>query len=817
MTGFTFRLSHAIMRRGWLSLLVLFGITAIFGLGLRNVELKTIFSDLLPKNHEYVKVFKDHPNFGNPLTVTIMVKRTDGGDIYNPETLMKIWNLTRDVDLTPGVDHDQILSVATEKARFTEATPDGIDSQPLMGDHAPATPEEIAAFRAAVFKSPNVRNFMISPDGSATLITATFIERLLDYGVVFEHMQKLTKEADDDKHDLYLAGQPILTGWVYHYEFEMLGIFAVTIVALVLSLMLYMRNVAGVVGPMMTGLVSAIWGFGFVGWLGQPIEPLIMVVPLLLVARSFSHCVQATERYYEILFHLGDKRKAAEISLAVMMTPGVVGIITDTVGLFLIALAPIPVMERFAVFCGFWAIALVPASVFLTPLMLQILPAPRNIAHIVSSAENEKTGGHGMIRDILNFTAHLSFGRRGWITAVVVVVLSVYSTWVALGLKIGNPVEGSNLLWEDSEFNVAFGQINRHFPGLNTLEIVFEAKGDDVMNRVARKADTILTMSRLQRMLEMQDSRPEATLSFADYLPEANRLFSGGNPKWAPLDPNDASVGAAAGAVMVGTSPKAFLHVTDFEQRNATVSLWYKDNKQETVDDALARTKAAVAEIGTDHEEFTVRLATGTIALQQSINETVDEYQWTILFWLNVVILFVCGAAYRSLVAGVILLIPVNLSNVMLAMLMAHMGIGLDVNTLPIAAIGIGVGIDYGIYLLTRICEEFQQYKKMEPAIVAAVTTTGKAIFFTASIVVVGIMPWYFMSELKFLADMGLLLVILMLINMVSALIMVPLLTWIINPKFVRSENQALGEGVDLSVFMDKDAPAAKQAGLAAE
>lgn len=804
------------MRRGWLSLAVLLGITALFGVGLRNVELKTIFSDLLPKNHEFVKVFKDHPNFGNPLTVTIMVKVVDG-DIYNAETLKKIWDMTRDVDLTPGVDHDQILSIATEKARFTEATPEGIDSQPLMGDHPPATPEEIAAFRAAVYKSPNVRNFMISPDGTATLITATFIERLLDYGVVFDALQKLTKGADDAKHDIYMAGQPVLTGWVYHYEEQMLTIFGVTLAALIISLLIYMRNVAGVVGPMMTGLVSAIWGFGFVGWLGQPIEPLIMVVPLLLVARSFSHCVQATERYYEILFHLGDKRKAAEISLAVMMAPGVLGIITDTVGLFLIALAPIPVMERFALFCGFWAIALVPASVFLTPLMLQIMPKPKNIAQIVSAVESEKTGGHGMIRDLLDFTARLTFGKRGWVSAGVIVIISVYSTWVALGLKMGNAVEGSNLLWEDSEFNVAVGQINRHFPGLNTLEVVFEAKGDNVMNRVARKAETVITMNRLQRMLESQESRPTATLSFADYLPEANRLFSGGNPKWAPLDPNDAAIGAAASAVMVGTSPKAFLHVTDFEQRNATVSLWYKDNKQETVDDALARTRAALEEIGYDHKEFTIRLGTGTIALQQSINETVDEYQWTILFWLNLVILITCGLAYRSIVAGIILLIPVNLSNIMMAMLMAHMGIGLDVNTLPIAAIGIGVGIDYGIYLLSRICEEYQQYKKMEPSIVAAVTTTGKAIFFTASIVVVGIMPWYFMSELKFLADMGLLLVILMLINMVSALVMVPLLTWLINPKFVRSEDLFIGEGVDLSVFMDKDAPAAKQAGLAAE
>src|SRR3546814_9040056 len=107
-----------------------------------------------------------------------------------------------------------------------------------------------------------------------------------------------------------------------------------------------MRNVVGIVTPIVTSLVAAVWGFGFVGWLKSPIEPLLMIVPLLLVARSFSHCVQFTERYYEIYAHVGDRVKAAEITMGVMMAPSVLGIFTDIVGIFLIAIAPIPAMER---------------------------------------------------------------------------------------------------------------------------------------------------------------------------------------------------------------------------------------------------------------------------------------------------------------------------------------------------------------------------------------------------------------------------------------------------------------------------------------
>jgi predicted RND superfamily exporter protein len=361
-------------------------------------------------------------------------------------------------------------------------------------------------------------------------------------------------------------------------------------------------------------------------------------------------------------------------------------------------------------------------------------------------------------------------------------------------IKVGNPVEGSNLLWQDSEYNVAVSEINKNFAGLNTLEVVFEAKDQNNPSRVARQFETVFSMLSLQKQLEKGEQPPVATLSFADYLPEANRLFSGGHPKWAPIDHNQMAVTAASNAVMVGTGPKAFLHVTDFVQQNATVSLWYKDNKQETVDRALAQANEALAQIGVDHDAFRIRLGTGTIALQQSINDTVDYYQWIILGLLNLVILVTCGLAYRSFVAAVLLLIPVNVSNLFLGAVLVQMGIGLDVNTLPITAIGVGVGIDYGIYLLSRICEEYNSSEDVGLSIERAIATTGKAIFFTATIVLVAILPWYFLSGLKFLADMGLLLVMVMLINMLVALVLLPLEIWLVKPRFLKQKNSRMTE-----------------------
>jgi predicted RND superfamily exporter protein len=249
----------------------------------------------------------------------------------------------------------------------------------------------------------------------------------------------------------------------------------------------------------------------------------------------------------------------------------------------------------------------------------------------------------------------------------------------------------------------------------------------------------------------------------------------------------------------MGSNAKNYGHVTDFTMQNGTLSLWYKNNKQETVDMALDQAKRAVESVGVDHPNFRIRLATGAIALQQSVNDVVHANKWLILGCLNVIILFVVSYAYRSFVAGFILLIPVNLSNAMLEAVMVLLGIGLDVNSLPIASIGIGVGIDYGIYLVSRMCEEYQDSKDYGAAIQHAIQTSGKAIFFTATIVLISILPWYFMSKLKFLSDMGLLLVMVMTINMVISLIVLPLLVWWVKPKFIASEDQLISEKMDLS------------------
>ena len=526
-------------------------ITLVFAAGIPRVDIRTIFTDLLPADDPFVQTFRDHPGFGNPLTVTIMVKRSDGQTIYSHETLQKVWDLTRDVDLIPGVDHDRIISITTEKANYAEATPSGIQMLPLMGDKVPEDPEEIAELSKRVDRSPSARTFLVSKDQTATLIRVAFHEDGLDYGDVFSRLRVLSEQASDSNHVVRLVGQPMLTGWVYKLQKQTYVIFGATLLLLVLALIFYMRNFAGVLVPIACSFTAAIWGFGFVGWIASPIEPLLMVVPLLLVARSFSHCIQYTERYYEVYGHLRDRRKASEATLAVMMAPSVLGIFTDFTAIAAIGVAPIPAMQRFALFCGMWAIFLIPTGVMLIAILLSYLPTPQNIDAIVGGGKER--GVHRAQKKLLESMSGLVHGKPARVTTLVLVVLSLVAVYAAVQIKVGNPVEGSNLLWEESDYNTGVRDVNNHFPGVNSLEIILESKNpDDVAHRAARSAEAYTISKKIQRIAESGDNPAQGTRSFADYMEEGNRLYSGGSPKWLALDPEERAVTAAGSAIAFG-------------------------------------------------------------------------------------------------------------------------------------------------------------------------------------------------------------------------------------------------------------------------
>ena len=758
--------------------IVILLVTSFFAWEVRNLDISTRFSDLYPRNHPYTKLFEKYPGFGSPFTVSLVIQ-VKKGTIYSPQTLQKIQEATRQVDLIPGVDHDQIFSIASRKVKYVEATIGGIQASNLLTGPVPQTAEEIAKLREKTRSTGGVIGALISIQEDAALIQATFIERLTDFNVIFNAINDLIKKLQDENHEVYASGQPMLTGWVYHYQREMYTIFGIGLLAMALFLVFHFRNISGVVTPLVVGITSAIWGFGFAGLLGYNLDPLIIVVPVLLVARALSHSVQMCERYFEIYNETRDVKKASVESLISLFPPGVVGILCDTAGLFIIAIAPIRLIEKLAYVCGLWSLTLVVTAILLTFLLLTYLPAPENVQNVVLTSERKS----GFLYRIFSSIALFSSTRRWAVgTCLFFLAVTVLSGWWASQRGIGDVHPGTPLLWPNSPYNTAIKRINERFAGSDVLQVVVEG------NRVegVRNSAALDLMQRFQRYME-RDTEVGGTFSFADLVPQVNRLFHGGFPKWGVVPEADADAAMLFQLAMTGASPGDFdrLFTRDFAAAN--INIWYKDHRGETVERALKRAQGFM-----DHDKSTanhgpnVRLASGTIGLLGALNETIGRLEIVTVLLISLVIFVITTFVYRSFTAGLLLTVVSNIANLMTSAVMYHLGIGLDVNTLPIGAVGMGIGIDYNIYLMSRMCEEYRRNPDYAKLIPASIFTTGKAIFFTAATMVMGIILWYFMSSLRFQADMGLLLSSVMMAHVILALFFQAAFMMILQPKFIQ-------------------------------
>ncbi len=774
------RASDLFIRGRWVYLLICAALTVFFSVGLTRVTVKTIFSDFVPTDNAITDVFRRYLNFGNPLLVQILVKAKEGS-IYTPDGLAKVFRLTQAVDLIPGVDHEHVISIASPKIRMTKATPRGVMSLPVMEDVAPKTQAEADEVRRRAREAKAVSGILVSKDEKAALVEVGFREGTADYEQVFHQVNDLISKESDSNYEVVAAGRVMLVGWVYLYGRQALWIFIASLLIIGVMHFDYMRSFTGAATPLIAATVATIWGVGAGGWLGLNIDPMTLVIPVLLTARALSHSVQMTRRYYETLYEQGNQLTAASSSLEAMFAPALLAIICDALGLYFVWFVPVPLLKKMAILYGTWSMLLIPAIELLTPVLLAVLPPPRDVSiFITRTAPSLSTR---LISPLQRFFARTISPQWRAASAIFVVLSGVFAFYYSAKRPVGNVEVGSPLLFPQHPFNLAEREINESLAGTTFLNVIWEGK----VNQAVRTAALSESMSHFQDRIDDMNGAA-ATLSIADLMAPANALINGGNPKWLPVDHSNAAVGGTISVLTFGSSVRNLSRVVDYELKSGDVILWYKDLKHSTVEKAIATVRKALGPLldkGT--KEFDVKLGAGPVALQYVTDEVVREADIRILVYLLAGIFAISAITYGSLVAAGVLLVPLLLSQFFTGMVMYFKGIGLDLNTLPVNAIGLGVGIDYGIYLLSRICDEYQVAGDgdVTAASERAIDTAGEATLFVAATITLGVLPWYFMAGLKFLSDLGFMLVLTMAFNAVMAMIVVPLEVVLLKPKFL--------------------------------
>ncbi len=758
-------------------LCLLGAITVFWAFQIPRVEMYSQFSDLLPQQHPYIHAYNHHKAlFGGAANVLTMVLRVKDGDIFTKATLEKVKLLTEQMALITGVDHNQIASIYHIKIRNLKTSPGGmIRSVPVLPAEIPSDPQTLTALRLEMFNNDIVYNQYISADGKAALILAGFNEERLDYREIYRQITALKDQVEDHNTILYVAGEPMLKGWVWHFTDELFLIFILTGALVLTALLLYFRRAYGILIPLFGALMQGVWGLGWIGWWQTNLDPLILVIPLLITARAISHGVQLVERYFEALDADKDQERAAFTCMDDLFLPGVTSVISDAGGILVLAVATIPLIQKLAYFTGgFWAFANLFCLTHLMPILLSYFPQPQRTAHVIPR----------WMQTVLTWLGELTTSRIGrWVIVGSGALIIAFGLRTALNVPIGEQESGSPLLWRDSHYNVSVREINNQFAGSTQLVIYLEGERDHIL----KEPRVIATLEEFRRYMLTQ---PEAggTRELATLLKSINRLWHYNDPAWQILPPDRMATANFLLVYEMGApNSGAILEYTDRMFRNGQFVVFYKNATGDTIREAIARAKKFIAEHPLPDLQF--RLAGGLIGTTAALNEEIDRTEKKAAALVILTVYALVLLSYGSFAAANMVLMALVAAGVASYMYISFMGIGLHINSLPVTAVGMGIGVDYILYIVDRIRREVPRAGgDMIQGIKNTIFTTGMAVTLTGVTMIAGILPWYFLSSLRFSAQMAVLLAILMMTHWLSALILTPAMFAIFKPKFAQGE-----------------------------
>jgi uncharacterized protein len=771
--------------------IVTYAITAIFGYFALQLEMFTSFGDLVPYRHPFIAVHNKYAGqFGGANNVSIMVEVKDG-TIFNVDTLTKVFEITQHVDVLDGVNHDAIESIGHRATRYLTMQGGSIATPPVMR-RAPANERDVEEIQTIVHHSENLHGILVSLDDKAALIRANFHEGRINYRKIFYDVnEKIITPYQDANTTIWVAGEPRLYGWVYHYTSEVWFIFGVSTVLLWILLYVYFHDWRGALRPTLTGAISAVWGLGMIKLIGFPMDPLSLVIPFFVTARAVSHSVQMHDRYYEEYHRAGwKKEKAIVASFAELFEPTMSGIVTDALGMLVIILVPVVILQRIAISASLWVASVAISELILNPIVYYYLKAPEK--------EKVLTREEGWFQAVCNRWGATIVTRKGrWGAVAFWVITFGLAATQFQHLTIGDPTAATPILQNDSPYNQSHIRIQKFFGGVEPLIVVVEGR-----EKGALKEPSVLElMEAFQRDIE-QDPVIGYSFSLADIIKSINMVFYDIQPRWGVIPVEIGRVANLFFFYFAGSPPSETVKYLDPSYTNAHVTFFCRNHQGDNVKRVIERCRDFIAANVTDESKVDLRLAGGLIGVTAAANEEIlkNDILMNLLGFGTIFVIVVF--TYRSFVAAILMIVPLLLANGWINAYLGFMNFGINLQSLPVVTVGVGFGIDYGLYIVSRSVEEYADHGDAEQAVARAVGTSGKAVTFTAISLIIATMSWAF-SEIRFNADMGLLLALWMTISFLSTVTLLPALLVIVEPKFMKS----------LRVKLEKQMAAQKAAG----
>jgi hypothetical protein len=748
-------------------------ITLFFIFQLKNLSFNSNLGDFYPLKHPYLKIQKRLTEiFGGLNQVSIAIEVKDG-TILNLLTLEKVWQITNDLYLTDGINAGRVVSLSARKIKHVEANEEGFVTQWLMHD-PPKSMQEIEALKQKIVRNPMVYGPIVSADFKAALIQADF-ESDVSARKIFRILEEIKNKYQDENNIVYIAGQPVLQGWLDFYLPKMASLFIFTLLAMSLVLSSAFKSKRGVLLPLLSAFMATLWGLGMTAMFGYKLTPATVLAPFLVFALGVSHCVQFIKRYYEYMSKHKQNSKAAAIKITrELFVPAFTGLLTDGIAPFTLFFVPLGMVRSMAVAIGFGILSIFFSTIILVPNLLSFMPPPRRLEIM----REERTT---LTNKILGYFARLAVNKRS--RRVVIFSFFILTLVALLGtsrLVVGDKKPGTSLLYSNSPYNRAEKFISEKFATADPYYIFVEGKHEDAFY----SSEVLKEMDSLQRYLEREVKGVGRTLSLVEYVKGMNMAMFAGNRQDFRIPDNDKTIAEYIFLYSLTGFPGDFDPVVNPNYQYANIKVDLRDHKGSTIEEVLEKTEDWIR---TKHKtkEVEFSYAGGTLGMLAAVNQTVKPMLSVNSFGTAALVLACLVVAYGFMLGSTVLFLPLIFRTVLLLGLLGFLKVGLTAEIIPVVALGIGFGDDFGIYILSRVMEELKEGGgTTEQALIEAMSTSGKAVFFTGLSLTIGIAAWIF-SPILMQARLGALLGFLIFFNVIGTLMVLPSMIMTVKPKFL--------------------------------
>ncbi len=786
ITGQTFsvnsgsNLERLIFSNRPLLLLLYFVFTVLLGLSALHLRMQASFEKIIPTYHPFIVNYEHHKaDLGNLSgnTVNVVVESNHGG-VFNKEYLAALEHINDQVFLLPGVNRAFMRSLWTPAVRWTAVTSQGLVGGAVMPVNYDGSAATIATLAGNV-QNAGIIGDLVASDFQSTNIQVPLLDidqdtgKPLDYNTLARKLDHIRKEFNSQGVTVHITGFAMIVGDLIKGMTQILGFFAVSIVISSLMVFLYTRCIRSTLLMVFCSLLAVIWQLGILPLIGFELDPYSILVPFLVFAIGMSHGAQKMNGVMQDIGRGSTSLVAARMTFRRLFIAGFTALVCDAVGFAVLMTIRISAIQHLAILASIGVAILILTNLILLPVLLSYVGVSPKAAARSLLAETGANLGHA--KHPIWSTLDLFTQRRYAAIAIIgAVVLGAFGLYVGRDLQTGDINPGAPELRADSVYNLDNAYYVSHYASSSDVFVVMISTPFQQCSAYS----TLALMDDLETRLR-QTPGVLSTSAFPDFERIVSVGLNEGNFDWYDLIPNQPALDEA--------EPTAPLGMHNEQCNFLTLSAFLQDHKAST----LQRVTAVAESFARAHSGNGVsfQLAAGNAGIAAATNIVVSAASRRMLIEVYLAVICLSMITFRSWRAVIAAILPLVLTSILAQALMVKLGIGIKVATLPVTALGVGIGVDYALYILSVTLANMRAGLDLSEAYYRALLFTGKVVMLSGFTLAVAVGTWAF-SSIKFQADMGELLAFMFLWNMFGALVLLPALCSFLLPANVKGAGQ---------------------------